>query len=389
MLRLISVFTFAQGVLGSGPPFCAVCFNGGPPPMQSIAMHASCQLPGSFINTLIFSSYGNPSGSCADFKMGTCNALNSSSIVSSSCVGNSECTVFPNTSTFGDPCYGTPKVLAVAMTCSSGAGSAVCDVPPAPPAPVLPNFTATVQVDFNTVLGKVNVEPSIQVVSQHFLYRDSPIHDSSFATLKELGSRMVRFVPWVPYAISGVAELMPPSFPHVCGPQNWVRGQEGFPATIDCGPGGGKITSIDFASYGTPVGNCGAYKMTPTCHAPNSTTVVASLCIGQTSCTLPTENGGIFGTPCAGATYLAVQASCENPTVHTYWNFSAPDALFQDFWDAVDGNNSNPIPNCAFFYLALALPLPPTLYPCLYCHPLPSHAHTLYSLYTTGLDLLP
>ena len=226
---------------------------------------------------------------------------------------------------------------------------------PPPPAPVLPNFTAAVAVDFGAALGPVRVEPSVQVVSQHLLFRDSPIHDASFATLQQLGARNVRFVPWVPYAIAGVAELMPPSFPHVCGPQNWIGGQEGIPAAIDCGPGGGKIVSIDFASYGTPGGNCGAYAV-GACHAPNASAVVSALCVGQSSCSVPTANGGIFGTPCSGDTWLAVQATCETPVLHTYWNFSAPDALFTDFWEAVDGNSSEPIPNCEQRHLRALLP---------------------------------
>jgi hypothetical protein len=316
--------------------------------MQDWRMEATCTEPGASIDVLLFASYGTPIGSCPSFQLGTCNAANSTPLVASAFVGHDSCTVFPNTTTFGDPCYGTAKQLAVAMTCSSGEGTATCTTPPPPPAPVLPNFTATVAVDFSTVHGAVRVEPSIQVVSQHFLYRDSPIHDTAFATLKLLEARRQRFVPWVPYAIQGVGELMPPSFPHVCGPQNWVGGQEGIPAVIDCGPGGGKITSIDFASYGQPKGNCGSYATNPACHASNSTAVLTALCVGQSSCTMPTGNGGIFGTPCGGATWLAVQASCENPILHTYWNLTAPDAFFQDFWDAVDGNSSDPIPNCEY-----------------------------------------
>jgi len=74
--------------------------------------------------------------------------------------------------------------------------------------------------------------------------------------------------------------------------------------------------------------------------------VVAALCTGKGSCVIPTAPGGVFGTPCAGDLWLAVQASCSGPpTLHTYWDFTAPDALLQDFWEAVDGNASEPIPN--------------------------------------------
>lgn len=314
--------------------------------MDNTVLSIQCTYPGASLSTLTFASYGNPSGTCPTFTKGSCDAANTSAIVTAACIGNPTCTIYPNTTTFSDPCFGTKKELRVVFTCSTGEGNAVCGVVPPPAPPSLPNFTASVEVDTGVTLGPMNVEPSIQVVSQHFLNRDSPIHDAAFATLRQLGARKVRFVPWVMYASPAVGELMPPSFPHTCGPQNWVGGQDSQPATLTCGAGGGRITSIDFASFGTPTGNCGGYATHPTCHAPNSTSVVAALCTGQESCVIPTAPGGVFGTPCAGDLWLAVQASCSgSPTLHTYWNFTAPDALLQDFWEAVDGNSSEPIPN--------------------------------------------
>jgi hypothetical protein len=43
------------------------------------------------------------------------------------------------------------------------------------------------------------------------LNQGSPIHDGSFAALKDLGADYVRFVPWLPYPKIAVAELEPPT----------------------------------------------------------------------------------------------------------------------------------------------------------------------------------
>lgn len=65
---------------------------------------------------------------------------------------------------------------------------------------------------------------------------------------------------------------------------------------VDCGPGGGVITSIDFASWGTPTGGCGDFATAATddagqdgCHAPASVASVQALCLGKAACRVPTH----------------------------------------------------------------------------------------------------
>ena len=72
---------------------------------------------------------------------------------------------------------------------------------PAPPA-VSINWSAPAKVS--------NTTPTLQVVVNPMLKRGSPIHDGSFAALKELGADYVRFVPWFPYPHAAVAELKAP-----------------------------------------------------------------------------------------------------------------------------------------------------------------------------------
>ena len=56
----------------------------------------------------------------------------------------------------------------------------------------------------------LRTSPTLQVVVMPPLERGSPIHDASFAAVKELGADYVRYVPWYPYPRFAVAELEPP-----------------------------------------------------------------------------------------------------------------------------------------------------------------------------------
>jgi len=61
---------------------------------------------------------------------------------------------------------------------------------------------------------------------------------------------------------------------------------EGQALTLDCGAEGGVISSIDFASYGTPEGMCGAYERNERCHSQASAPAVATSCVGKQSCSI-------------------------------------------------------------------------------------------------------
>jgi|EP01047_Picozoa_sp_COSAG01_P041856 hypothetical protein len=71
----------------------------------------------------------------------------------------------------------------------------------------------------------------------------------------------------------------------------------------------GVISKIDFASWGTPTGQCGSFSAS-TCNSNASYSIVAKACLGKSSCTLvPSRN--VWGAdPCFGKIkVLAVQAS--------------------------------------------------------------------------------
>ncbi|KAL8158433.1 beta-galactosidase 9 [Apium graveolens] len=69
------------------------------------------------------------------------------------------------------------------------------------------------------------------------------------------------------------------------------------------------ISSIEFASYGTPQGKC-QYFSEGNCHAPNSLSVVSQACEGRNSCSIKVSNA-VFGDPCRGTVKtLSVEARC-------------------------------------------------------------------------------
>jgi hypothetical protein len=89
---------------------------------------------------------------------------------------------------------------------------------------------------------------------------------------------------------------------------------EGGTAFIDI-PFGTKITSVDFASYGTPNGSCGAFTLGG-CHATNSISIVESFILNQEGAQrigIVAGPGTGFGDPCVGTVKrLYIQATATN-----------------------------------------------------------------------------
>jgi len=81
-------------------------------------------------------------------------------------------------------------------------------------------------------------------------------------------------------------------------------------------PPGKVVTSVDFASYGSPTGSNGVYGI-GACHAPNSQTIVEGYAVGNNSFTIPATNA-VFGDPCAMVSKnlcVAVSYAVGNPDV--------------------------------------------------------------------------
>ena len=107
-------------LFGFTPPpvsstFCANCNN-------MATMQLQCDNASATITSIIFASYGTPTGTCPDFAVGKCSAANSTVIVEQRCLGKRSCTIDADTPLFGDPCFGVGKTLAVVAKCNVGGG---------------------------------------------------------------------------------------------------------------------------------------------------------------------------------------------------------------------------------------------------------------------------
>ncbi|CAK9318872.1 unnamed protein product [Citrullus colocynthis] len=72
------------------------------------------------------------------------------------------------------------------------------------------------------------------------------------------------------------------------------------------------ISSVKFASYGTPQGSCKKFSR-GRCHATNSLSVVSQACLGKNSCTVEVSNSAFGGDPCHSIVKtLAVEAQCSS-----------------------------------------------------------------------------
>lgn len=71
------------------------------------------------------------------------------------------------------------------------------------------NKTVTINWDKTVLVSKTT--PTLQVVYNPMLRTHSPIHNSSFEALKNLGADYVRYVPWFPYPKAAVVELKEPT----------------------------------------------------------------------------------------------------------------------------------------------------------------------------------
>ncbi|CAO2826312.1 unnamed protein product [Amaranthus hypochondriacus] len=113
-----------------------------------------------------------------------------------------------------------------------------------------------------------------------------------------------------------VSRVCADSFEHHPMVENWRLDSNGdqeilhhAKVHLQCGPGQ-SISSIQFASFGTPLGTCGSFSK-GSCHAENTHAVLEKLCIGQDRCSVDISNSNFGGDPCRNVLKrLKVEAIC-------------------------------------------------------------------------------
>lgn len=77
-----------------------------------------CPHPNQVIDSIKFASFGTPQGKCGSFSHGECRSTDALSILQKACIGSRTCNIEVSTATFGDPCIGVVKSLAVEASCA-------------------------------------------------------------------------------------------------------------------------------------------------------------------------------------------------------------------------------------------------------------------------------
>ncbi|XP_074285017.1 beta-galactosidase 8 [Silene latifolia] len=118
--------SFARRQIGS---MCSHVSESHPPPVDTWnpektgkkvgpVLSLECPSPDQVISSIKFASFGTPQGSCGSYAHGRCKSIKSLPVVQKACVGSRSCSVGVSIDTFGDPCIGVTKSLAVEATCA-------------------------------------------------------------------------------------------------------------------------------------------------------------------------------------------------------------------------------------------------------------------------------
>lgn len=295
--------------------------------------HIACP-PNTVIVQIPFAAYGLPGGLCPHyFSSSTCDAKTALSVVAGQCLGRNNCSVQQNgLGQMGDPCYGIQKRLRVVVQCAPepkaplpslapSQGSYVCgssdreyaratiDCPPGSVVAAIPFAsyglpTGSSCPDF-AVNARCHSNSTMSVVAGRCLGRgrcsiqqdgfNGPMGDPCFGVSKRL--RIIAQCAPAPSATPSVSSLpsLAPSSHYVCGAtdseRTWTH--------ISC-PAGSTIVGVPFAAYGTPTGSCPNFAVDPGCDARGTRDLVASLCVGRSSCSVQQDDSGVLGDPCIG-----------------------------------------------------------------------------------------
>ena len=264
---------------------------------------------GGTIEDVLFASFGNPTGHCGGYHaLGSCHAPQSMEVSKKLCLGKRSCQIPTDADFWGNPCPSIIKWMAVSVTCRS---------------------PGALELEYK--YSSITVDLSVPVGTKGVLHL--PAHGKRDITIKE-GSKTVyskgsplnivdgiSLMQWEPSTNSLVLKLESGSYSFK------VRGSKPERKCIDslhenttsiiisCNHPESIITTIDWASFGTPLtmqthNNRDCFSHTiGDCHYGSSVFTIENECVGHTQCTVRID-GDYFGeSPCSG-NRLIVEYSC-------------------------------------------------------------------------------
>eukprot|EP01084_Bolivina_argentea_P002997 5598_1 len=205
------------------------------------------------------------------------------------------------------------------------------------------DITVEMTVDWDKTIVISKTYPTLQVVVNPLMTRESLIHDQVFKSLSDLNANFVRFVPFFPYPRLAVAQLEPPSGQNYCKHLNGDSNNNSWTVQLECPKINGNehnyINKIQFVSWGNPTGSCGNFSI-GTCNSQNVESIVNSLCLNKTTCTINVNKDTFNGDPCPNIQKsFAIQITCIIANNYSNWNFNSIDELMEDFFNSVNPNN--------------------------------------------------
>jgi hypothetical protein len=317
----------------------APCVGGSATAAGSNTVISACAVPSAGSRTTTACISGSAAAVGADTVIATCAVPTAGNYTASTCVAGSATAVGTNTSI--SPCLAPPAGSYTSATCVTGSATAagsntatlVCSVPAAGQYASSPCIAGSLSAlgsntgvascaagtDYTSSSGQTSCTACSTCSGATFTQSACTVSANTVCTACATGctsctSANVCTACSAGFTLSGGRCN---SLGTACG-----SATEGNNMTVSC-PAGQIITSVDFASYGTPTGACGGY--TPSsCHSGTSLAQVRTACLDKNSCTVSATNG-VFGDPCNGTVKLLdVQVTCM-PT---------PDFLWLDATDA-------------------------------------------------------
>ncbi|OQR89853.1 hypothetical protein ACHHYP_05996, partial [Achlya hypogyna] len=268
--------------------------------LEGSVLHLTCP-SGSSIQSVDFASYGTPK----NYVEGACHAPISSTIVTESCVGHSSCQVAASNDVFGDPCPTKTKILSVQAQCT----------PSLPPGFIQASASEGDSVLLACPAGKTISNVPFASFGTPTGY-ESPSWCDASSSIDVVASECVGKSFCSVAATTGVfGDPCPGTAKRLnvaaqCSDANWVGGSvnEGSTLTLTC-PANQKLAAIQYASFGTPLGDYPNFVST-WCNANTTVAAATAACVGHASCSLDATSG-TFGDPCPGlAKHLSVIAEC-------------------------------------------------------------------------------
>ena len=268
---------------------------------------------GGTIEKVLFASYGNPTGHCGGYhKLGSCHVSSSVEVVEKLCLGKRSCLVPTGADFWGNPCPDEVKWLAVSVQCK---------------------FEAAEVEDF--VYSSIRVNVSVPMGSRGLLHL--PAHGKhnmklwdgdkiSFSESSRLNPTLgITSAEWESDSDSLVLEVDSGNYNFTWkGDNPQIKCLDSRisinTVLLECKNSSDVITTIHWASYGTPeltAKDACSTHILGECHAGSSKFALERECLGKNKCAIHVGESFFGKTQCLGSNeqgHLIAEYTCNSRT---------------------------------------------------------------------------